>query len=399
MALTSSSVACVADSSAALSSSVRVPHTQSQCADTFDPVPGRAPGTAALPPLHPFRSRLRRAPAPRFRAAGARRDHRVLTLDRFHGSPADAAVLHDAERGRRIAVQKPDPRIDDEDVKAVVCQHLRGAGNRIEQPGDLSLERCPQSSQQARRVDFVPAGGRRPSSCRRRPRRADPSHRPPRRWPGTAMRRRTPWRARQVRRCRRRPSARSSRVRSAGRRTGRTALARVHCHVHPNSHHQLTQRDTAVVRWHARCVITSNPLACRPFQRQAEQQRVLEHAARQRDRLRCVAFLVGGEPTTRSATARWNRAPITPAGTPIAWSPTTAATHRSRVDQRRSCPSSRCRTGSRCATVDAAGQALQLDGRLRFVGHHLTDAGQCGHRVEQPAHAGCRHAARPVSSW
>ena len=45
--------------------------------------------------------------------------------------------------------------------------------------------------------------------------------------------------------------------------------------------------------------------------------------------------------------------------------------------------------------IDVARQALQLDRRLRFVCDHLPDACQRRHRVEQPAHAGCRRAAEP----
>ena len=55
MVLTSSSVACVADSSAALWSSVRVPHTQSQCADTIAPGAG-AGASESSPFFHCTRS-------------------------------------------------------------------------------------------------------------------------------------------------------------------------------------------------------------------------------------------------------------------------------------------------------------------------------------------------------
>ena len=43
--------------------------------------------------------------------------------------------------------------------------------------------------------------------------------------------------------------------------------------------------------------------------------------------------------------------------------------------------------------VGAAGQPLQLDRRLGLVVDHVPHAGQRGDRVEQPAHAGGRHAA------
>ena len=79
----------------------------------------------------------------------------MFTRNRFDGSPADTAVLHDAQRGSRIAAQEPHPGIDDEDMKAVVCQHLRGGGDRVQQTGDLALERRPQPGKQLFRIDLV----------------------------------------------------------------------------------------------------------------------------------------------------------------------------------------------------------------------------------------------------
>ena len=99
--------------------------------------------------------------------------------------------------------------------------------------------------------------------------------------------------------------------------------------------------------------------------------------------------------TTNSATARWNRAPITPAGTPARTSSTTAASTGAGSITAGVRPSSTSKAYAVAATVTVAGQALQLDGRLGLVADHLADAGQRRDRVEQPAHAGRRHASEP----
>jgi hypothetical protein len=79
----------------------------------------------------------------------------VVTLDRLNRSPPDAAVLHDAKGGARVAVQKPHPGIDDEDMKAVMRQHAICGGDRIQQSRHLPLERRTQLSQQPGRRDLV----------------------------------------------------------------------------------------------------------------------------------------------------------------------------------------------------------------------------------------------------
>ena len=115
----------------------------------------------------------------------------------------------------------------------------------------------------------------------------------------------------------RRPSDRSSQARSVGTHTGRTALD-------PSSslissgipHQQLSQCNTAVVQGYSAMRDHIKPFGMQPFQRQFEQQRILEDTAGQRHRL--VKRRVPQWPGRRSGrrqrggTVRRSR----PAGTP-----------------------------------------------------------------------------------
>ncbi len=166
MVLTRSSVVCVADPARCSRRRLSVPHTQSQCAETIEPRAG-AGASDSSPFFHCTRSVPDFAECERavVELQRARRDHRVLALDGFDGSPADAAVLHDAERCRRIAVQETHPRVDDEDVKAVVRQHSGG----LPSTASSSPVTCPLNASAVGSAGspgrLCPAPGRPPSSC------------------------------------------------------------------------------------------------------------------------------------------------------------------------------------------------------------------------------------------
>ena len=153
--LTRFNVRAVASASASRSASVMVPHTQSQCAATTSP--GTGAGASDVPSLRQ-RTRSSRGVAEPERAVSEcqrrRRDDGMVVVDGLDGAPSDPARLHHAHRCRRIAVEEPHPRIDDEDVKAVMGQRVSG-GDVIEHAGDLPGERAPQAGQQLVRVDLV----------------------------------------------------------------------------------------------------------------------------------------------------------------------------------------------------------------------------------------------------
>ena len=94
--LTRSSVACRRSGQRVASpASVRVPHTQSQCAATVSP--GTGAGASDAPSLRHRTRSARASPSPQRAVAnvsGARHDRRMLVLDGLDGAPADPAVLH-----------------------------------------------------------------------------------------------------------------------------------------------------------------------------------------------------------------------------------------------------------------------------------------------------------------
>ena len=190
--------------------------------------PGTGAGASDAPssaPPHPLRAASPSPSAPSSNVSGARRDDGMLVVDGLDGAPSDPAVLHHAHRCRRVAVEESHPRIDDEDVKAVMGQHVPG-GDVVEHAGDLTGECASRGGPAARRGRPCRAAGRRPSSCGPRRHRAGRRFRPRRRWPAdTATRRRTPLRAMRVRPGRCRPD-RSTRARWAGRRSRRTVRDR-----------------------------------------------------------------------------------------------------------------------------------------------------------------------------
>ena len=78
----------------------------------------------------------------------------MLVVDGLDGAPSDPAGLHHPDRSRRFAVQESHPRVDDEDVKAVMGQGVAGH-YVVEHAGDLSGERASEAGQQFVGVDLV----------------------------------------------------------------------------------------------------------------------------------------------------------------------------------------------------------------------------------------------------
>ncbi len=149
------------------SSSVSAPHIQSQCADTVCPATGR--GASDVPSLRHRTRSSAGSPEPET-AVGERQrlrgDHRVVAVRPTRtDAPADPAVLHDLDRLGRVAVQEADPRVDDEDVKAVVRQRLPVGPGRPSSPVTCPANAARSRLSSAIGIDRRPAVGHRPSSC------------------------------------------------------------------------------------------------------------------------------------------------------------------------------------------------------------------------------------------
>ena len=158
-AFTRSRVVCVASASAAHSVSARTPHAQSQCAETTSPgvrLPDQR--DPALAPSDALGFGLAERQDAVGERQGTRRDHRVLVLDGLDRSPTYPAVLQHLQRGRCITIEEAHPRIDHEDVEAVVRQHALRPGQTVEQAGDLPVKGLAQFGQQGCRIDAVEFG-------------------------------------------------------------------------------------------------------------------------------------------------------------------------------------------------------------------------------------------------
>ena len=224
----------MAAASASTSFPSRVPQTQSQCAATVAPCAGRGASVAPSADRHRTVSvdRLAEAELTGVEHERARSDDDVLVVHGIDGAPTDPAGLQDPQRGGRVGVEEPHPRVDDEHVKAVVGQH-RAVGRHVgEQPARLARHRACATGPAAPRRPPGPAAARPPSRSAPRRHRAGPRSRRPRRSPpDRARRRRIPARVRR-RRCHGRPAAptnragRSNPVRWVDRRRRRTPPSR-----------------------------------------------------------------------------------------------------------------------------------------------------------------------------